>query len=228
MGSMRQFGFTGRRAARLIAAAALVLAAGPAALLLPRQAAAASAAVTDPASLVNPFIGTENNDDDFPGADAPFGMVQWSPDTTSRPDGGGYSYKDSAITGFSLTHLSGPGCSAEGDIPVLPTVGTVDTTATDSFSHSSESAQAGYYSVGLANGVTTQLTATTRTGMADFTFPSSTAANLIFKLDDSATGDTATTFSVISNTEVQGSVTSGNFCGAGNSYTMYFDVRFSQ
>jgi predicted alpha-1,2-mannosidase len=183
---------------------------------------------SDLASLVNPFIGTTNGGDDFPGADAPFGMVQWSPDTTSRPDGGGYSYGDSAITGFSLTHLSGPGCGAEGDIPVLPTVGTVDTSATDSFSHSNESAEAGYYSVNLANGVGVQLTATTRTGLADFTFPSSTAANLIFKLNGSQNGDSATSFTVVSDTEVKGSVTSGNFCGAGNSYTVYFDMQFSQ
>lgn len=84
------------------------------------------------------------------------------------------------------------------------------------------------YQVALANGVTTALTATTRTGMAQFTFPSTTAANLIFKLDDSQNGDTATSFNVVSNTEVQGSATSGNFCNAGNTYTVYFDMQFSQ
>jgi predicted alpha-1,2-mannosidase len=188
----------------------------------------AASFVSDPASLVNPFIGTTNSADDFPGADVPFGMVQWSPDTPSRPDGGGYEYNDSSITGFSLDHLSGPGCGAEGDVPVLPTVGAVNSSATDSFSHSNESAQAGEYQVTLANGVTTALTATTRTGMADFTFPSSTEANLIFKLDGSQNGDSATTFSVLSDTEVQGSATSGNFCGAGNTYTLYFDMQFSQ
>lgn len=155
-------------------------------------------------------------------------MVQWSPDTTSRPDGGGYEYSDSSITGFSLTHLSGPGCGAEGDIPVLPTVGSVSGSATDSFSHSSESADAGDYKVALGNGVTTELTSTTRTGMADFTFPASTAANLIFKLSGSQNPDSATTFNVLSSTEVQGSATSGNFCGASNTYTLYFDMQFSQ
>ena len=146
----------------------------------------------------------------------------------SRPDGGGYEYNDSSITGFSLTHLSGPGCGAEGDVPILPTVGTVNTSATDAFSHSNESADAGYYQVALDNGVTTELTATTRTGMAQFTFPATTQANLIFKLDGSQNGDSATSFTVVSNTEVQGSVTSGNFCGAGNTYTVYFDMQFNQ
>jgi predicted alpha-1,2-mannosidase len=192
------------------------------------QDKAGASLVTDPASLVNPFIGTTNGGDDFPGADVPFGMVQWSPDTPSRPHGGGYEYNDSSITGFSLTHLSGAGCAAEGDVPVLPTVGTVNYWATDSFSHASESAQAGYYEVAMANGVTTQLTATTRTGMAAFTFPSTTSANLIFKLKDSATAVSATSFTVVSSTEVQGSVRSGNFCGKGNVYTLYFDMQFSQ
>src|SRR6202042_659123 len=144
-----------------IAACAALLAA-----VLPGPAAspAGAAVVTYPAAAVNPFIGTANDGNDFPGADAPFGMLQWSPDTVSRPEGGGYAYGDSAISGFSLTHLSGPGCRAAGDIPVLPTVGAVDVSATDSFSHAAEAASAGYYRVALDNGVTVQLTATTRTG----------------------------------------------------------------
>ena len=194
----------------------------------PAHAASSAALVSNPASLVNPFIGTANNANDFPGADSPFGMVQWSPDTPSRPDGGGYAYGDSSITGFSLDHLSGPGCGAEGDIPILPTVGSVSTSATDAFSHSNESATPGYYEVTLNNGVKTELTTTTRTGMAQFTFPSTTQANLIFKLNGSQNGDSNTQFNVVSSTEVSGQATSGNFCGGGNSYTIYFDMVFSQ
>jgi predicted alpha-1,2-mannosidase len=155
-------------------------------------------------------------------------MVQWSPDTTSRPGGGGYSYNDTATTGFSLTHLSGPGCNGEGDVPVLPTTGAINTSATDSFSHASESADAGNYQVTTTNGVTTDLTATTRTGMAQFTFPATTEANLILKLDDSEKPDSATSFTVVSNTEVKGSVTTGDFCDAGTTYTVYFDMQFNQ
>ena len=35
----------------------------------------------------------------FPGADVPFGMIQWSPDTSPNAvqAGGGYSYGDSDI-----------------------------------------------------------------------------------------------------------------------------------
>ncbi|HEV3360269.1 MAG TPA: lectin [Pseudonocardiaceae bacterium] len=214
-----------RSSLRIIAASGVIVAA-----MLPAigSAAPTPAAVTDPASVVNPFIGTSNSADDFPGADAPFGAVQWSPDTPSRPDGGGYEYNDSSITGFSLTHLSGPGCGADGDVPILPTTGGINTGATDGFSHSNESANAGYYAVTTSNGIKSELTATERSGMARFTFPSTTQANLIFKLNGSQNGDSATSWNIVSNTEVSGSVTSGNFCGAGNSYTMYFDVIFDQ
>ncbi|WP_405591392.1 hypothetical protein [Streptomyces sp. NBC_01190] len=194
----------------------------------PALAAGKPALVSSPATVVNPFIGTSNQADDFPGADVPFGMVQWSPDTPSRPDGGGYEYKDSSITGFSLTHLAGPGCGAGGDVPVLPTVGAVNTGATDAFSHSNESASAGSYKVALNNQVTTELTTTTRSGMARFTLPSSTQANLIFKLPGSQSGASATQFTRVSSTEVSGQATSGHFCGAGNTYTVYFDMVFDQ
>ncbi|MFF3614842.1 lectin [Streptomyces sp. NPDC002580] len=208
-----------------VLAAAGLVAAG---LCAPAAAAARPELVTSPATVVNPFIGTSNQADDFPGADVPFGMVQWSPDTPSRPDGGGYEYNDSSITGFSLTHIAGPGCGAAGDVPVLPTVGAVNTGATVGFSHADESASAGSYKVALDNQVTTELTTTTRSGMARFTFPSSSQANLIFKLTGSQNGASATQFTKVSNTEVSGQVTSGRFCGAGNTYTVYFDMVFDQ
>ncbi|MGW2958931.1 lectin [Streptomyces sp. NPDC001220] len=214
----------GTAAIGLLAAAALA-AAG---LCTPAWAAGKAALVTSPATLVNPFIGTSNQADDFPGADVPFGMVQWSPDTPSRPDGGGYEYNDSSITGFSLTHIAGPGCGAAGDIPVLPTVGAVNTGATDAFSHANESASAGSYKVALNNQVTTELTTTARSGMARFTFPSTSQANLIFKLTGSQNGATSTQFTKVSSTEVSGQVTSGHFCGAGNTYNVYFDMVFDQ
>lgn len=67
----------GRFSSRIAALAALVLltaCATPA-----RPAAATSPApgpVRDPASLVDPFVGTSGGVNTFPGADMPFGMVQ--------------------------------------------------------------------------------------------------------------------------------------------------------
>jgi predicted alpha-1,2-mannosidase len=187
---------------------------------------ARAALATDPAALVNPFIGTANDGNDFPGADTPFGMVQWSPDTVSRPDGGGYAYSDSAITGFSLTHLSGPGCRAAGDIPIQPGTST-GAAGPAAFSHADEAASAGSYRVGLADGITVALTATTRAGMADFGFPAGAAASLTLRLAGSQRQVTATSFAVIGPEQVEGSATSGNFCGAGTRYTVHFDLRLS-
>ena len=72
---------------------------------------------------VNPFIGTTNDGNVFPGADYPNGMLQWSPDTDKMAQSGGYSYKDSAIQGFSLTHFSGRYFECYEDFPFMPTVG---------------------------------------------------------------------------------------------------------
>jgi predicted alpha-1,2-mannosidase len=210
---------------RLLAAGALVLTALSAPVV---AASSAAAAVTDPASVVDPFIGTENGGNDFPGADSPFGMVQFSPDTTSRPPGGGYSYADSSILGFSLTHVAGPGDAAAGDFPILPTTDAVDYNETQSFTHSAESADAGYYSVTTANGVKTELTTTPRSGMAQFTFPATTQANLLFKMTDSENADSNVQFNVVSSTEVDGQVTTGDFGGHSPLYNVYFDAVFSR
>ena len=88
-------------------------------------ATAGAALVTDPASLVNPFIGTTNRPTTSPGADVPVRHGAVEPGHALRPDGGGYEYNDSSITGFSLTHLAGARLRREGDMPVLPTVGAV-------------------------------------------------------------------------------------------------------
>jgi predicted alpha-1,2-mannosidase len=163
-------------------------------------------------------------------------MIQWSPDTSpNRPDGGGYDYADTGIAGFSLTHLSGPGCAAFGDVPILPTVGAIGDTpgsATETFSHATETAQAGYYGVTLGDGVGVRLTDAARAGMAEFAFPATTQANLLFKLAGSQEPDAATSVQVVGDDELTGSVTSGYFCGETTGwerdYTLHFDIVFSQ
>lgn len=186
--------------------------------------------VSDPAALVDPIIGTSGAVDDFPGADVPFGMVQFSPDTPSRPAGGGYEYTDHAVTGFSLTHISGPGCSAAGDVPLLPVAGAVPANpdaATLPLDHTKEQATAGKYSL-TAGGITTALTTTTRSGMARISYPAGQQQNLLLKLSDSAAGTDATHVQVVSPTEITGSVTSGHFCGADDVYTVFFDITFDR
>ncbi|MEU6324359.1 lectin [Streptomyces sp. NPDC047009] len=190
------------------------------------------ALVNDPASLVNPLIGTSGAVDTFPGPDMPAGMVQWGPDTTpNRPDGGGYEYNDNKISGYSLTHVSGPGCPVAGDLPILPVTGALSGNLADTsvgFSHDDEKTGIGYYGVTDANGVETQLTDTTRAGLGTFTFPAGRQANLLFKLSGGATQVDGTRVQVVSKKEISGAIDSGHFCGAGNRYTLHFDIKFDQ
>src|SRR5262249_35908573 len=179
---------------RLAMGAAALLAGG--AIGAGTRGPAASAAVAHPASAGHPLLRTSNGRPTSPGPAHPLGKGHPSPHTTTRPDGGGYAYGDSTITSFPLTHMDGPGCNGgASDVPIMPSTGAVVGTATSSFSHANESANAGYYKVTMGNGVTVELTATTRSGMARFTYPATTQANLLFKL---STGDNtgATSFSV--------------------------------
>ena len=200
------------------------------------RANARPATAEDPASLVDPLVGTSGNGfdgatDTFPGADAPFGMVQWSPDTPSKPAGGGYNYGDSAITGFSLTHVSGPGCSAFGDVGILPTIGAVTDPAAASqpFSHASEVASPGYYEimVGMPS-VRVRLATSTRAGVGSFAFPATPQANLLVNASSNQAGVSDADVRVVGDDEVAGSATSGWFCGMPGKYTVFFALRFDR
>ena len=202
-------------------------------LLAPARVAATS----DPTMLVDTFVGTSGTPvggpiDTFPGADVPFGMVQWSPDTPSQNAGGGYEYSDHQITGFSLTHLSGPGCNVFGDFGVLPTTGEIPAdpaSARQPFSHSSETSAPGWYAVSLGDPpIRTELSVTQRTGIARFTFPKTPRANLLFNVASNQAGVTDAAVRVDANDELSGSASSGFFCGMPDRYTVYFVARFNR
>ena len=137
---------------------------------------------------------------------------------------GGYNYGASRIKGFSFTRLSGTGClGASGDIPVLPfTKAMTHSPDTDmlnayysaGFTHKNEAATPGYYQVKMDNGVNVELSATTRSGIAQFTFDNPEQAKLLFRSSYSQLGSgNATTKVDLEKGEITGSVTSGNFCG---------------
>lgn len=139
-------------------------------------------------SYVNPFIGTGGTGHTFPGAVLPFGMVQLSPDT--RVDGSwegcsGYHFSDSVIYGFSHTHLNGTGVSDYGDILLMPVLGDANLAKKSyatGFSHTKETASAGYYSVQLNNQIKAELTATTRVGIHRYTFPKAATGTIVLDL----------------------------------------------
>ena len=149
----------------------------------------------DLTKYVDPFIGTGGHGHTFPGAMVPFGLVQISPDTRMENwDGSsGYHYSDKTIVGFSQTHLSGTGAPEFCDVLFMPTVGKIQIMAGDeedsstghrsSFSHNNEFASPGYYRVLLDDyNVKAELTATTRSGFHQYTFPASDSSNIIIDL----------------------------------------------
>lgn len=192
-----------------------------------------TAATSNPAQQVDTRTWTTNGGNTFPGAIVPFGEVQWSPDTMpDRNAGGGYAYGDSALTGYSLTHVSGPGCGAAGDIPILPLTGALPSgdpnNASTSFTNTGEVAQAGYYSAesNLPKTITSEFTATRHSSMGRFTFPATTQADFLVKLMDAQNTVSSTTAQIVGTNEVVGSETSGGFCGDSAAYTVYFDLVF--
>ncbi|MEZ4798132.1 MAG: GH92 family glycosyl hydrolase [Flavobacteriaceae bacterium] len=161
----------------------------------------------DYTQYVNPFIGTSKMGHVFPGATAPFGMVQLSPQTNfvvmHNEDGSyntetyeycaGYQYRDSTIIGFAHTNFSGTGHSDLGDFLLMPTTGDLvldplETSDGDkgfysTFSHDNEDASPGYYKVDLDSyNITAELTASERVGFHQYTFPKSENAHIILDL----------------------------------------------
>ena len=164
------------------------------------------AQTTNLVNYVNPLIGTQKMGHTYPGATVPFGSVQLSPDTDEQPYiiGGkynpetyrycaGYQYDDKSIVGFSHTHFSGTGHSDLGDFLIMPTIGDLQLEPGDkndpksgfrsAFSHSTEVAEPDYYKVLLEDDqILAELTATTRVGFHQYTFPASDNAHIILDL----------------------------------------------
>ncbi|WP_433008662.1 GH92 family glycosyl hydrolase [Kribbella sp. CA-294648] len=220
-------------------------------LLLPAVPAEAS---VDPASYVDPLIGSARDGNTWPGAVRPFGMISWSPtstrgDQTSTGAANGYQYDVTRVRGFSLTHVNGAGCNpgAAGDVPIMPYVGAVDTSPTadttdakyaSNFSHADEVAKPGRYTVTLANGVKSDLAVTTRAGVGDFSFPSEGRPHLLFRTSNSLNGSEDAEITLdAAGRKVTGSVLTGAFCGRRANgginnrksyYRLYFTASFDQ
>ena len=126
---------------------------------------------TDYTKYVDPFIGTGGFGHTFPGACAPFGMVQPSPvtgygkwDYCSE-----YQYNDKEIFGFTQNHLNGTGCPDLGNVMIMPVAGELVREwdqYRSSFDKRSEKASVGYYSVSLDSAKTkVEITASERVAL---------------------------------------------------------------
>lgn len=200
----------------------------------PARADGTARAVEDPAQYVNPFVGTAAGGPDFghgggagntfPGASAPLGGVQWSPDTVTYQHGG-YTYGDNRIRGFSLTHISGAGCADYGNVPFMPTLGE-DPPTYATFSHINEQASPGSYHVTFDNGIGTELTATQRSGIARFTYPATDDRPAALGIDAGKAFNAATGTVHIGTSTLSGHTDSGGFCKSHNRYRVYFHATF--
>lgn len=157
---------------------------------------AAAQAPSSPFDAVDPFIGTAGKGHTFPGAVAPFGMVQLSSDTDIKPFrqsydwASGYRYDDPTILGFSHTHFSGSGHSDLGDVLLTPLSGEVRWEPGEAdqpgsgyrsrYDKASETAEPGYYAVSLTDsGLRAELTAGTRVGLHRYSFLAGQSAHVL-------------------------------------------------
>ena len=145
----------------------------------------------EPVTYVDTFIGTGGHGHTYPGATAPFGMVQLSPDTRMDDWDGcsGYHITDNHILGFSHTHLSGTGCNDYGDFRFMPITGEKHYKSDEyrsAFRHETEVARPGFYSVFLDDyKINVELASGVRAAMHSYTFPKGENVAVILDLKES-------------------------------------------
>nr|WP_305121139.1 GH92 family glycosyl hydrolase [Pedobacter xinjiangensis] len=196
---------------------------------------------------VDPFIGTENSGNVFPGPSLPFGMVRLSPDGKMKKgkspnNNSGYVSK-SAVYGFSHTHVSGTGGGAKyGNILLMPGLGPADIKSHES-EVSDEVAMPGYYSATLKklessktlsqSFIKVELTTTHSVGLHRYTFPKSNQSHILidaasFLVKGSSVQKLINSgIKILSDTEIEGFGTIAGGWNEGAPYTVYFHAVFN-
>ena len=198
-------------------------------------------AQNNPADYVNVFIGTDKDGNTFPGASMPFGMVQLSPDAGSNElfSPSGYPYKADTIYGFSHTHTSGTALADLMDISFLPTVKPIIPSSNNTyynfmrphysaFSHKSESAKPGFYSVTLqSHDIKVSLTSSRRCGFQKYEATNSDSIKVLIDLDFFKVDDitTAAHIQIINDTLIVGYRFSDSWMSRGQK--VFFATKFS-
>ncbi|MFD8734059.1 glycoside hydrolase domain-containing protein [Streptomyces sp. NPDC059618] len=200
---------------------------------------------TDYTKLVDPFVSTAGDDgNDLPGAQAPHGLAKVNPMTTPGRNHSGYDYDENHIAGFTATDLDGVGGSGGGgDLLVVPTSVRYDKrpapgTYAHTYTHDDETAAPGYYRAGLGSvsgtgtsvtqdsgTVEAEMTATTRTALERYRFPSGANPELVLDLANNFTSRTRSTLKATTLPDGTTSITglvAGSFNGA--SYQLYYDA----
>lgn len=199
--------------------------------------------VSDTARWVDPFIGTANEGNTFPGAVAPWGMASPSPHnaystplsygTAAGLAPSGYVHGRPYIMGLGLTHLSGVGCPDLGTPVVAAVTGPLrldDTPASYRSRYRDQVAWPGYYAVTLTDhAVVLEATATPRGAALRLRLPADGGdAHLLLDVGSKVSWLRGSgQVRVVSPSEVEGAGHSGFFCAKGNRQTVYFVARVS-
>lgn len=138
------------------------------------QPLAGTAPSTTVAAQKHSDVGSEKNANTIPAVGPPFAMTQWTPQTRQtevkcQPP---YFYKDTLLSGFRGTHWLSGSCTQDyGSFTIMPVLGKLKTVVTDyslPFSHANETASPASYKLAFDD-FTTEITATQRCGMMQFT-----------------------------------------------------------
>jgi len=174
--------------------------------------------------MVNPFIGSSNSGNTFPGAVLPWGMVSLSPHNSSSPSG--YEFAREYINGFGNVHISGAGCPDQGGVIFMPVRVGNSLNPNDYQSHySDEVASPGYYKVLLKeHSLVVECTATDRSTMARIKSPQSNEPfRILIDVSRNLGWRRGGAIEILNNgTTLRGFNTAGGFCGAGSQHNVYF------
>ena len=134
-----------------------------------------TAASTTASALKHGECG-EQRANTIPAIGLPFGMTQWTPQTRTTEEKclPPYLYRDTLINGFRGTHwLSGSCVPDYGSVTIIPVTGSLKTkpaAVAMPFSHADEITRPDYYAVRFPqHHLTTEITATERCGIMQFT-----------------------------------------------------------
>lgn len=179
--------------------------------------------------FVNPFIGTSNYGNTFPGAVVPWGMVSISPHNSLNAVTG-YLYGEKDFYGFGMVHLSGVGCPELGSILITMT-DKKSVTSPDDFkcSYSNEIAEPGFYSVKLDDQhIIAEVTVTERAGILKFKSESKSEKSVVIDVGRSLGIVGGGKIKIVSDNEIEGYNISGGFCGEANREEVYFYAKFNK
>lgn len=194
-----------------------------------------------PVDCVNPFIGTTNYGTTNPGAVCPNGMMSVVPfnvmgssenqyDKDARWWSTPYEINNCYFTGYAHVNLSGVGCPDLSSLLLMPTTGELNVDCREYGSkYSNEKATPGYYSNHLTRyGITTEVTATPRTGLSRFTFPAG-ESHILLNLGEGLTNESGAMVRRVSETEWEGTKLLGTFCYNPQAvFPIYFVMRVSK